>query len=186
MEATESIKIIEKMLDESRQSLSKYSFHFILWAVLLIPCGIIEWYFVDEPKRFLVWMIAGITGGIIASIYGGKQSKQQKVQSLASRMHGFIWGGFGICMIVSIFYSIKLNVPPHTLVLLLAGAATFSTGGLAKFQPFILGGIFLMICSLLCGFLVPPGYQGLVFTAGLSGGYLVPGLMLRKIENGQA
>lgn len=186
MEATESIKIIEKMLDESRRSLSKYSFHFILWAVLLIPCGIIEWYFVDSPKRFMVWGIAGVLGGIIASVYGIRQSKQQKVESLAGRMHGFIWGGFGICMIFSIAYTIKLQVPPHALILLLAGAATFSTGGLAKFQPFLYGGIFLIVCALFCGFVVPPIYQSLVFSAGLAGGYLIPGLMLRKIENGQA
>ncbi|MFK8045389.1 MAG: hypothetical protein AB8B72_07835 [Crocinitomicaceae bacterium] len=186
MEARESIRIIERMLEESRNSLSNYSFHFILWAVILIPCGIIEWYFSDVEFRFLVWPIAGMVGGIIATIYGFQQSKQKTVKTLASRVSGFAWGGFGICMIFSIFYSITLNVPPHTLILLLAGAATFTTGGMLKFKPFVFGGLFLMLSAFLCGFFVEPINQGLVFSAGLAGGYLVPGLMLRKIEYGKA
>ena len=186
METKESIRIIEQMLKESRNSLSKYSFHFILWAVLLIPCGIIEWYFVGEESRFIVWPIAGMLGGVVAAVYGYQQSKHEKVQTQAGRMHGFIWGGFGICMLFSIFYSFKLHVPPHALILLLAGAATFSTGGLSKFKPFIVGGLFLIIMAVISGFLVEPKLQSLVFSGALFGGYLIPGLMLRKIENGKA
>ncbi|MDX1348872.1 MAG: hypothetical protein R3279_01430 [Putridiphycobacter sp.] len=183
METTKSVKIIEQMLKESRQSLSKYSFHFILWALLLIPSALIEWYFVENPLRLLVWPIAGVIGGIIAAYYGYQQSKKVAVTTISDRVSGFIWGGFGICLLFSICYSIYLKVPPHTLILLLAGGATFTTGGLFKFRPFIVGGLFLMASAILCGFAVTTEHQSLIFALGLTGGYLVPGLMLRKIEN---
>ncbi len=186
METTESIKIIERMLEESRNSLSKYSFHFILWALLLIPCGIVEWYFSDIEYRFMIWPIVSIIGGIIAAIYGYQQSKRESVKTLAGRVSGFVWGGFGICMVFCIFYSLSLNTPPYTLILLLAGAATFTTGGLSKFKPFIFGGVFLVIAAIVCGFIVAIQNQGLIFSAGLAGGYLIPGLLLRKKEYGQA
>ena len=184
METKESIKIIEQMLMESRQSLSNFAFYFILWAVLLIPCGVIEWYFFDYEYKWICWPIAGVLGGIIAMIYGSRQSRSETVKTTASRLIGFIWGGFGICLVISIFYTVNLHIQPHTMILLLAGGATFTTGGLSKFKPLVFGGIFLILAAVVSGFIVALEIQSLVFSVGLLGGYLIPGLMLRKIENG--
>jgi hypothetical protein len=185
MEAKESVKIIEQMLKESRRTLSKSSFHFILWAILLIPCGIAEWYYFDLPFNWIGWPIAGVFGAIIATWYGVKQRGKEGVSTITDRMHGFIWGAFGICMLFCIPYSASLEVPPHALILLLSGGSTFVTGGLSKFKPLIFGGLFLILMAILVGFIIQMEYQGLIFAIGLGGGYLIPGFMLRKIENEQ-
>lgn len=184
MEATESVKIIEAMLKESRKSLSKNSFYFILWAAIMIPAGIIEWYLFGQKGFWLVWPIAGGLGGIITFIYSMRQGKNAQVTTAADRISVYTWGAFGFCMIFAIFYALYLRQPPHALILMLAGGATFISGGISKFKPFVLGGVLLVAAAVVCGFFTEPIYHGLVFAAGLFVGYLVPGLMLRKTENG--
>ena len=184
MEVIESVRIIEEMLEESKKSLTKNSFFFILWAVMLIPAGILESYFYGQGNFWLVWPIAGGLGGIIAFGYGLRIGKKQQVKTAADRISIFTWASFGLCMIFAMFYSVKIKEPPHALILMLSGGATFINGGISKFKPFILGGLFLIVAAALCAFLIEPKFQGYIFAVGLFIGYLVPGLILRKIEHG--
>lgn len=184
MEAAESVKIIEKMLQESRKSLSNSSFYFILWAAIMIPAGIVEWYIFGNPWFWLIWPIAGSVGGIITMIYSLTKHKTSQVTTAADRISGYTWGVFGICMLFAIFYSLRLNQTPHALILLLAGGATIISGGISKFKPFIIGGFCLIAAAVLCGFFIEPALHGLIFSAGLTVGYLIPGLMLRNAYNG--
>jgi hypothetical protein len=184
MEAKESVKIIEQMLNESKKSLVNSSFYFILWAVILIPAGIIEWYLFGEKDFWLVWPIVSVIGGIISMTYGIIQSKKTQVKTAADRISSFTWTAFGMCMVFAIFYALSLHQLPHALILLLAGASTFISGGICKFKPFTIGGLLMIVAAVLCGFFVPADSQGLIFSAGILIGYLVPGLMLRRSENG--
>ena len=186
MESAKSLEIIEKMFNESRKSLSRNSFHFLLWGSLLVPAGIGEFLLRGTNFFWMVWPAVGILGGIVAIIYGIKEGKRVGVQSAGDRIMGFTWGGFGFTLIYAIVYSGMNHVPPHALILLTAGLATFISGGISKFNPFVWGGVVLGLGAVVAGFFVEPVYHSLVFSTSILLGYVIPGLMLRNIENGQA
>ena len=82
MENTKSLEIIESMFMESRKSLYRNSFYFILWGALLIPVSIAEYFMKGQPNFWIIWPIIGIIGGIISAIYGKKEEKDSGVQQV--------------------------------------------------------------------------------------------------------
>ena len=183
MESKQSIKIIESMLNESRRSLHNNSFYFILWGALLIPAGIADFLFYGNENLWMIWPIIGVLGGIISTIYGRKEDKRSGVKTIGDRITSYTWGAFVFTLIFSIAYSVGQNLSPVPLILMLAGSATFISGGISKFTPFILGGIALELGAILSGFVFDPIYHGLIFSACIFLGYVIPGIILKKSEN---
>jgi len=186
MNESKSLEIIENMLGESRKSLHRNSFYFILWGLLMAPAGIIESLLIQTSFFWIVWPIAGITGGIISFVYGKKESESIGVYTAIDRITNYTWGAFGFTLLFAIAFSLYNQLSPHALVLMIAGSATFLSGGISKFKPFIYGGIILEVGAILCAFSIPNAYQGYVFALSIVLGYVVPGFILKKSENGEA
>jgi hypothetical protein len=184
METTQSIEIIERMFKESKRSLHNYSFYFILWSVILIPTGIIEYFIKDTPYFWVTWPIAGTLGSIIAAIQESKQSKSQGNSTAADRIFSYTWGAFGFALLFVIPFSVSKGIPPHFLILLIAGMATFISGGIAKFKPLVYGSIAMELIAVSSAFFIDYSIHPLLFSMALLLGYLIPGIMLRKQENG--
>ena len=135
---------------------------------------------------WIVWPIIGIIGGIISTTYSRKQDKQNPdVSSFADKILTYTWGAFLFTLVFAIIYSVSKSLSPSPMVLMLAGLATFISGGIAKFKPLIFGALFLEIGAILCGFIVSAPYHGYIFALSIFLGYVVPGIMLRKSENEQ-
>ena len=183
MDATKSLEIIESMLSETKKSLQKSSFFFLLWGGLLVPAGIAEYFLRDQPYFFAIWGVVGFLGGIISMIYGKKESKRVRTVTAGDRITGYTWGAFTFCLFFSIVFSVYNKMPPHALILMFTAMATFISGGISKFTPFIIGGIMLAIGAILCAFFIEAQYHSLVFSAGILVGYVWPGITLRKLEN---
>lgn len=183
METSKSIEIIEAMLKETRQSMSRNSFYFLFWGVILVIAGIAEYALKDHSNFWMVWPVVTTIGGIASGIYGFIDSKKSPTNTNTDRIILFTWLAFIITMVFAIVYAVSHSLPPHALVLMLAGSATFITGGVTRFTPFILGAVALEIGAVFCGFVIQPEYNGLVFAASILIGYILPGLMLRKQEN---
>lgn len=186
METTKSLEIIQSMISESKQSMVRNSFHFILWAGLLVPAGMVEFFMRHTSFAWVVWPVMGVIGGIIATIYGKKESKRVGATTIGDRIMAYTWGGFVLTLVFAILYSVSLQQPPHALVLLLAGLATFINGGISNFRPFVWGAVALFLGAITCGFLVDAEYHSIVFAVSILFGYLVPGLQLRRLEHGKA
>lgn len=133
-----------------------------------------------------MWPILSIIGGIASSIYSRKEDKRSGAQTFGDRVTLYTWAAFGFTMIISIVYAIYNHLSPYPLVLILSRSATFISGGISKFKPFIFGGIVLEIGAIICAFIVDPSYHGLVFVVSLFLGYVIPGFILRKTENVEA
>ena len=186
MEATQSIEIIERMLSESKKSLHRNSFYFILWGLIFVPIGFTEYFILQYSNFWIIYPIAGILGGIISGIYGAREGKRSGVQTAGDRITSYTWGAFVVCLIIAIVFSVYNHIPPHAMTLLLAAMATFISGGISRFKPFVWGGIVMAMGSVACAFFVDAPYQGFVSGISLFFGYVVPGFILRKEENGQA
>jgi hypothetical protein len=184
METTKSIEIIESMMLESKKSLAHNSFYFIFWGVLLLGAGVAEFFLFGTDNFWIIWPSVGIIGGIISFIYGIKDGKRAGMMTAGDRITAFTWGGFGFTLIFAIIFSLYNHLLPHALVLMLAGLATFISGGISKFKPFVYGAIALEIGAILCAFYIEPPFQGLIFAASMLVGYILPGVLLKKSENG--
>ena len=141
---------------------------------------------IGTPNFWMIWPVVGIIGGIISFVYGMKEDKNTGVQTIGDRITMFTWGGFGFTLIFAIVYSVSHHLAPHAMILMLAGLATFISGGISKFNPFIWGGITLEVGAIICGFFIEPAFHGLVFAASIFLGYVFPGFLLRKLENGKS
>lgn len=183
METTQSLKIIEQMLRESKRSLHRNSFYFIMWAALLVPAGIAESLLFGSAGSWFGWPAAGIIGGVMSGIYSSREEKRSGVKTAGDRITSFTWGAFMFCLVLAIVYSLYNSLSPTPLVLMLAGAATFISGGISRFRPFVWGGIILEAGAIVCGFFVEPAMHGIVFSVSIIFGYLIPGIMLRRSEN---
>ncbi len=183
MEPTKSIEIIEGMLLESKKSLHRNSFYFLVWGFLLVPAGIAEYYLQGKPLFMMIWPIVGMVGGVISMLYGRKESKRVGAETTGDRVTSYTWGAFLVTMFIGIGYTTYNGLSPHTIILLLAGMATFISGGISKFTPFVIGGILLQVAGIICAFVLEPSYHSLVFSAGIFVGYVIPGILLRRSEN---
>ena len=183
METNKSVEVIEAMLKETKKSLHKNAFYFIAWGIVLSIAGFVEYFFRSIPNISIVWGVAGILGGIASAVHSIVDSKRSRVTTNTDRITLFTWGAFGFTLFFSILYSVSLGKPPHTLTLMLAGSATFISGGISRFRPFIFGAIALEIGAILCGFFISPETHGLVFAISIIIGYIVPGMLLLKKEN---
>lgn len=183
METENSLKIIEQMFNENRRSLHRNSFYFILWGVLLIPAGLVDWLFFSQERIWIIWPVVGILGGIISSIRSRKEDKRTGVTTMGDRMTVYIWGTFTIIMVISIVFSLSQRLSPTPLILLLAGQATFLSGGLSKVSALKYGGIILVLGGILCGFVFDASLHGLIFSISILLGYVYPGIRLKSIEN---
>lgn len=183
MELTESVKIIEKMMAEGRKSINNYSSYFILWGIVMLAASLAEYFMIGHVEfAWIAWPIAGTIGGILSSFIGSSQ----KSSSALDRIVGYTWMTFGICLIFAIFYSLYLQTTPHALILLLAGSATFVSGGISGYKVLYVGGGILFLAACISGFIITNELTSLVFAAGMLFGYLVPGIILKRSENVEA
>ena len=183
METKQSIEIINQMLLESKKSLHRNSFYFILWGFLLIPAGVADYFLFETGNSWIGWPIMSVIGGIATAIYSRKEDKRSGTQTVGDRITLYTWGAFGFTLLFSIFFSVYNQISPYPLVLMLAGFATFVSGGISKFRPFILGGIALELGAITCAFFTDMPTHGLVFALSLILGYIIPGFLLKKTEH---
>lgn len=186
MDSLKSIEIIENMINEAKKSLHRKSPYFILWGILMVLSGIIEPLLLFTSISWIVWPIAGVFGGIISMFLESKESKDKGVRTATDRITNYTWGAFVFSLFFVISFALHNKLNPHGLILMLAGTATFISGGIVKFKPLIYGGLALEIGALTCAFVLANEFHGYVFSASIFLGYIIPGLILRKTEHGQA
>ena len=89
----------------------------------------------------------------------------------------YTWIGFVVTMIITLIAVVPAN--PNPFVLLLAGLATFITGGICEFRGFIIGGVIFWI-SAIVSFQLGVQASLLVYALAMFLGYIVPGYSLKR------
>ncbi|MGO2295164.1 MAG: hypothetical protein ACTH5N_06930 [Psychroflexus halocasei] len=185
METTKSIKIIEEMMRESQKSLHQYSVYFIIWGAVMGIAGLAEFFLIGKISTpWIVWPIAGGTGGGILALMQRKKTNQ--VETPFDRVMMYVWIAFGLCLFFIIVYAISNLMSPHSLILLLAGNATFISAAITKNKALLIGGLILLVAAIIGGFFIQNKWLSIVYALGMFGGYLIPGLYVKKSENEKA
>ena len=135
MNSEESLHLIQSMINEAKKSFHKISPYFIIWGVVLAIAGFSEYFLVYQMGYqwgYFAWVIAGTLGGIATFLYSKKEGKRSGYSSFYDLIFSFVWGGFGIALILTIAMCVIQKLNPTSFVLVITGIPTFISGGIAK------------------------------------------------------
>lgn len=181
LELTESMEIINKMINTAKNKLADDGFLLIFWGWNVIAAAIIHYATLklNIAHGEFTWAILMPLGGIVSAIYGYKQGKKAKIKTYVSSYLSYLWGAFGIGMVLTLVcmpqYGIKAT---YFILMMLYGVATFVCGGILNFKPLIIGGIFSFLCAFVSNFFGEVD-QLLLISIALLGSYVIPGHLLR-------
>ncbi len=183
---SESLKLIETMIGQAKQSFRRNSFYFLMWGVLLIAAMIFNYLMAVQgnPIGSYAWPVMGILGGILSWIHGARETKQHHVRTLMDRMMIWVWAGYLATMLVTMMGSgVSGGHMSAASIIVLTGLPTFLTGQLMRFKPLIFGGILFWVLGAISYF-VDMQTVALLYIAAMLFGYLIPGYLLKRQEDG--
>ncbi len=182
---SESLTIIQEMVEKTKQHYSDDSFYFILWGWLTFTAAIAHYVLLPiyHSTAALVWLLMPL-GGIISMVHGFKQSRQQKVKTYLETYIGIVWKTLGLAMLVVVLTTVFLQSGQLLPVfILLYAIGTFITGCFIQFKPLIYGGALCFVISL-ASFFQHEHTQLLLIALAVLVSYLIPGHALRnKFKN---
>jgi len=180
----DSLKLITKMISTAKGNVTQGSFHMLLWGWVVITVSISHFLLetfqvIKHPE--IVWL-AMIPTLVISLGVGFTRGRKNAVSTHLDNIYMWIWLGLTISVSLMIYYVNGKWDIISSMVLMMAGYATFLSGKLIKFKPMVYGGIAFWMWSLIAYF--AGFYYGLlIIAAAIFTGYVVPGLMLRKRQN---
>lgn len=181
----QSLNVIQEAITQAKKSFIKMSPFFITWGVALMIAGSLEFYLRLQGSDYfwVAWPAASLLGGIIAAVIGVRQGKRKSSISFMDRISSYLWGAFGVALVLVLYIAVSSNVDPNPYVMLITGIPTFVTGALLRFAPMRWGALAFWIGAIVATN-VDSLYSGLIFSIALFFGYLLPGILLMRKENG--
>lgn len=181
----ESLQLITKMISKAKNDFIETGISALMWGSIVIFCAFVQFasYFYKLPWANWVWLLTifAVIPQVIISI---QERKKKRFKSHEDNMGG-TWIAFGITMFLISFYlnSIKVpagvNVHPDTLILIIYGIPTFSTGFTRGFTPMLIGGIACWVLAVI-SFYTPYPYVMLLVAGAALLAWFIPGLILQR------
>jgi len=180
---TESLQLIQSMIDKTKQNLSGNSHYFLLWGWLTFAACIGQFilkHILHYDKHYLVWwvIVVGVAGSIYFSI---REAKTRTVKTYIGETMAHLWTGMGITFFILSMILTRIgwesNVFPFFIVLY--GLGTFVSGSVIKFKPLVTGGILSWILAVIAVYLTYD-YQILMAALAILFSYIIPGHLLRN------
>ncbi len=183
---SESLKLIETMIGQAKQSFRRNSFYFLMWGVLLIAAMVFNYVMAlqDSPIGKYAWPVVGLLGGLLSWLHGARETKEQHVRTIMDRMMIWVWAGYLATMLVIMMGSgASGGAMSAASIIVLTGLPTFLTGQLMRFKPLIFGGVLFWVLGAAAYF-VDMQAVALLYIAAMLFGYLLPGYLLKRQEDG--
>ena len=181
----ESLQLITKMISKAKNDFIETGISALMWGSIVTFCAMVQFasYFYHVPWADWVWMLTffAVIPQIIISI---REQKKRKFKSHEDSMGG-IWIAFAITMFLISFYFSSIKVPagvdvhPDTLILIIYGIPTFSTGFARGFTPMLIGGIACWVFAII-SFYIPYPYVMLLVAGAALLAWFIPGLILQR------
>jgi hypothetical protein len=178
----ESLQVIQGMITLAKHKMNDTGFHFILWGVLVILASMTQYLIAYNGITQLshwVWVVMPVIGIPIAYGYEHRKEKRVSARTKFDKMYGYLWLGFGLTLVVSIFVSLSNGSNPIPFILLLVGLVTFVSGAIYPFKPLIIGAFGFWIAAAVSS-QVGDQNQLLINALAIFIGYIIPGYLLWK------
>lgn len=183
LDAEQSLRIIEKMIADSRNKFYNNGFAFIFWGFLVILSFLavyllIQWGYNDAAQW--VWPVMTVFGVIITFAYYRVFSacKDKRQGTTSDVNNGRIWLGFLFSIIVLIYLCIYLQINPGSFIWCLMGFGMFACGAIYRYKPIYLGAIVFWIGAVISVRLQTNGAVVITGILTMLLGYIVPGVLL--------
>ena len=185
MTPSQSLQLIQDMVRQAKQSFQKSNFYFLLWGVLFALAGVVDHLLMRSgvELHWVVWPVMGVLGGIISGVHGAREGRRQGAMTWMDRVQMWLWGSYTVTLVLLIVAAVSWGRDPNPFVLLLTGLPTFVTGALIRFRPLMVGGGLFWAIGLVSLFALRE-YSSLVFAFAIVAGYVVPGILLKRHEDG--
>lgn len=181
----ESLLLISKTIEETKQRFKENGHIIILWGVLTFVVFASQYIFsaVGWYKKFdIIWTTALFPLGMIYTIiYIRKTVKKRNLpKTLLSRVMQTMGWAMGInLMLMGFFFRHQLGDAMAPVFIILLALSMIVTGASIKFKPLLIGGILLNLIGL-GSFLVSREYHGFSLMLGSVVGLIIPGILLNK------
>ena len=185
----QSLKLIQSMIDKTKQDLSDNGIYFLVWGwITFIACTgqFILKHIYNYPKHYLVWWMVVL--GVAFSIYQGiRDGKRTKVATYVGDSIKYLWIGMGIAYFVLSMILSKQGweTSVFPFFIMLYGLGTFISGCIIKFRPLIIGGIIASGLAVGATY-VEYDFQMLFAAGAIMASYIIPAYMLRYKNKQQA
>jgi len=178
----ESLQVIEAFIGRTKQNLKAKSFDLLLWGALVSLAALVHYLLItvfNYENAWLPWPILMIGGSIVTSVYHARNEKAKKIKTFTDTFLMWLSICSGLVYFLIAFLCVRQGISPlpylfaHTSVLILV------TGAVLKFKPLIMGGVLFFAGAIIAVF-IDQQTQLLLTTGIVIGGYLIPGVLLRK------
>jgi len=182
MKTHEQIQLINDTINKTKENLKSSSFSFIMWGALIAVLSFFHYSFPEIVQQssystLLYWVLIPVLGMVVTVLYNIKKRKKTGYETHIGRALKIIWGIFNLAWILLVFISIQKQQNPTESILFLLGVMILITGLLIRFKPFTIGGVSVIVCSVLCSY-SPNGSWLLINGIASVLGLLVPGIAL--------
>ncbi len=178
----ESLKLINEMISKAKASYVTKGIASIAWGLIIFLCSMATWAKVqfEFDPGFDIWFLT--VAAIIPQIwYSAKEKKKKSFTGYTDVVMDYVWATFGISIFVLCMYNGAADADNSTaLFMMLYAMPTFITGGICKFKPMIIGGIFCWAASIISLY-TPVDIDLLLMAACGLLAWFIPGIILWKI-----
>jgi hypothetical protein len=178
----ESLKVIQTMISQTKNSVADKSFYFLLWGWLVFIGAALQFILkviVRTEAHPAAWNIMFI--GVILSILHGVKEKDSPVKTFVDEGLRSIWTCVGIVQFLVVFIFMRRGDWEHcyTVFILLYSIGCFLTGRLLKFAPLVWGAVACWGLAILTTY-VNTDANILLMAVAILISYIIPGHLLRK------
>ena len=180
LSSKESLAIITQMISKAKkEAAGDGSFQLLLWGWVVAICNFGHYTLekMGYEMPYIVWLL--IIPAVGLSIWDNiRKLKRARVKTHLDEMLAGIWISVFVGMLITLSFMPTLSFQQNPIILILAGIGVISTGVLVRVKVVLVGGILLMVGSVIA-FLLPVIDQYLVAGIAMIFGYLVPGYYLK-------
>jgi len=182
MKPQEQIQLINDTINKTKENLKSSAPNFIFWGALIAVMSLIHYGFPEFIQKttyssLIYWISVPLIGMVLTVIYNIKIRKKTGYETHIGRALKIIWGVFNVAWMLLIVISILKNQNPVHSILFLLGVILLITGLLIRFKPISLGGLAVIVCSIMLVYSPSVNPMLVNGTAALLG-LLLPGLAL--------
>lgn len=184
----ESLELIQSMINTARNKVADDGFHLILWGVIVIICCLLNYFLFLAGYTSIAglpWLFMPVVGVPLGILYERKFRKNSGVRTVVDTNIKYLWWSYGAALFLVLFMSGTSQISPIPYILTITGLVTFASGLMLRFRPMIAGGIVFFALTIACLW-VQPVDQLLLEALGVLLGYIIPGIILRRLYKSQS
>jgi hypothetical protein len=189
MNEQESIHIIMKMIDRTKENLKEQSIFYLVWGWSIFIAASVEYALLmltDYPHHYFVWPVAILFASASTIFLAAKRQKTKGVSTYADRALRYLWASWTVPLFFVITFAAFGGftwATSYLFIIVLYGMGSTVSGGILNFKPLVYGGIFsfiLAVIVLVVGLYTHFPTMLLFLSLSILGSFLIPGYLLRK------